>query len=48
MESNTLKNSMKSSVASNFLTRTPSIIWRIVKICEVAEQFFQKQFQFFI
>ena len=44
MESNDLEKSMNISDVLRFFARTPSIIGRIVKICDLVERFLRKSF----
>ena len=47
MDLNVLDNSTYNSVASRFFVQTPSMIVRIVRICNVLDRFLRKTFWFF-
>ena len=47
MKSNALEKSSNRSVDFRFFTQTPSKIQRIVRICDVVDQFLRKPFWFF-
>ena len=47
MESRAMDKSTKKSLVSRFFARSPSIIRRIIKICDVVDQFLWKPFWFF-
>ena len=48
MESNTLEKSMNNKVALRLFACNPSMIWQIVRICEVVDWFLWKSFWFFL
>ena len=48
MESNALEKFITNSVAKRFFARTPSMIQRIVRICDLVDRFLWKSFGFFL